>query len=355
MKLGMDDLVTLSADVGGTNLNLGLVARRKGELQLLLQRKFPTAAESSLREPVLRFLEEGRKWGIAPPAAACVSGAGPVQDRRIVLTNAPWGIDGPALEQLLGIPVQVVNDFTALSRGVLLLDPGDPEQLLPIPHPDGSTPAPDPDGTVLIVGAGTGLGVGCVVRGGGPPRVLPSEGGHIGLPIIGDETIEFWRYLRGQLPGPPGAEAAVSGPGIAALLSFLVQSGRVPDSAAVEAIQRRNPADRPGAIAEAAEADPACGRAMDLFVDLYARVCADLCAVFLPTGGLFLAGGIAAKNERRFLADDRFMRSFESNYRGHIDAIVRATPVHIVRDYNVSLYGAADASLAHLDRDDPHP
>ena len=351
MKAGMDDLVTLSADVGGTNLNLGLVARRGGAFRLLLQRKFPTAAERSLHEPVMRFLEEGRNQGIASPAAVCVSGAGPVMDRRIVLTNAPWDIEGPALEQLLGIPVEVVNDFTALSRGVLLLDPGAPDQLRPIPRPGGSHPAPDPDGTVLIVGAGTGLGVGCVVRGGGPPRVLPSEGGHIGLPITGEESIELWRYLRGQFPGPPGAETAVSGPGIAALLAFLVQTGRAPNSAAVAAILARNPAERPEAVAEAAASDPACGRAMDLFVDLYARVCADLCAVFLPTGGLFLAGGIAAKNEQRFLADNRFMRSFENNYRGHIDAIVRATPVHIVRDYNVSLYGAA----AHLDRDNPRP
>lgn len=351
MKAGMDDLVTLSADVGGTNLNLGLVTRRGGVFQLLLQRKFPTAAERSLHEPVLRFLEEGRSLGIVPPAAACVSGAGPVQEGRIVLTNAPWGVDGPALEQLLGIPVQVVNDFTALSHGVLLLNPGDPDQLRPIPHPDGSHPAADPDGTVLIVGAGTGLGVGCVVRGGGPPRVLPSEGGHIGLPITGEATLDLWRYLRGQFPGPPGAESAVSGPGLAALLSFLVQTGRVPKSASVEAILARNPAEQPEAIATGAAADPACGRAMDLFVELYARVCADLCTVFLPTGGLFLAGGIAAKNEQRFLANDRFMRSFESNYRGHINTLVRATPIHIVRDYNVSLYGAADL----LYRDSPHP
>jgi len=84
---------------------------------------------------------------------------------------------------------------------------------------------------------------------------------------------------------------------------------------------------------------------MALFVELYARVCAELCAVFLPTGGLYLAGGIAGKNAARFLDGGRFMASFERNYRPHLDVIARATPVHLVRDYAVSLYGAADAAL----------
>jgi glucokinase len=82
---------------------------------------------------------------------------------------------------------------------------------------------------------------------------------------------------------------------------------------------------------------------MALFVDLYARVCAELCAVFLPTGGLFLAGGIAAKNPGQFLRQGRFMARFERNYRTHLDLLLRATPVFLVHDYDLSLYGAAQA------------
>ena len=78
-------------------------------------------------------------------------------------------------------------------------------------------------------------------------------------------------------------------------------------------------------------------------MDLYARVCADLCAVFLPTGGLFLAGGIAAKNAPHFVEDPRFMARFERNYRAHLDLLTRATPVFLVHDYDLSLYGAAHA------------
>jgi glucokinase len=334
----------LAADVGGTNLSLALMAGSGGRVRLLRKAVFSTPAEPSFLAPVRRFLAEGVPEGFpAGLEAACVSGAGPVKGTVIPLTNAPWDIDGAALEADLGVPVRLVNDFTAVARGALLLDPEREEQLLPVPHPGGAA-APDPQGTVLVVGAGTGLGVGYITRGPEGARVHASEGGHVGLPMTGEETLGLWRYLRPRFPGPPGAEAAVSGRGIATLLGYLAASGRHPVTPEAAAILALPEPQRPAAIA-GAQGDPLCRAAMELFVDLYARVCADLCAVFLPTGGLFLAGGIAAKNAGLFLEGGRFMASFERNYREHIDGIVRSTPVFIVRDYAVSLYGAAGAAL----------
>jgi glucokinase len=332
--------VILAADVGGTNLSLALMVQEPGGFRMARRATSPTRAEVSLLEPMRRFLAEAPE---IRPDLVCVSGAGPVRLRRIPLTNAPWDIDGAALEAGLGLPVQLFNDFTAVSHGVLLLDPADPVQLLPLPHLDGSLAAPDPAGTVLIVGAGTGLGVGYVTRRHGIAEAFPSEGGHIGLPVLDEETLDLWRFLREGLAGPPGAELAVSGPGIGNILAFLVSSGRAGSSPITAAILALPAEARPAAISAHAGDDPACARAMALFVDLYARVCAELCAVFLPTGGLFLAGGIAAKNQRHFLEGRRFMRAFEENYRVHLDAITHATPVAIVKDYAISLYGAAQA------------
>lgn len=341
-------MIILAADVGGTNLNLALMTVRKGRFRILRKANHPTKVEDSLLEPVLRFMNESAHSGIpVKPEIACISGAGPLNDKYIHLTNAPWDIDGQALEGTLGIPVHVVNDFTALCHGVMLLDPKDEHQLLPIPHLDASVPIADPHGTSLIIGAGTGLGVGYVVHTANAPHVFPSEGGHIGLPLIDEETIELWKYLRARSPGAPGAESAVSGPGINNLFLFLLDSGRVTKTSIIDSILVLPVDERPAAIAKHARLDPACARVMDSFVDLYARVCADLCAVFIPMGGLFLAGGIAPKNEQHFLVGERFMKSFEHNYRDHINAITRSTPVYIVRDYSISLYGAAYAGYCH--------
>lgn len=333
----------LVADIGGTNLNLALAEPQGDGVRLLRRVRYATQAEPALLPAVLRFLSEVPELR---PQRACFAGAGPVTAGRIVLTNAPWDIDGPALEAALGIPVAVINDFSATCQGVLLLDPSEERQVGPLLHPDGRHPAPDPQGTILVVGAGTGLGVGFITRDASGARVHPSEGGHIGLPLEEEAHLALWQHLRPGFPAGPGAEAAVSGPGLANLLAFLLATQRAPGSPATVALQALPPEAQPPAIAEAADSDAACGQAMDLFVDLYARVCAQLCAAFLPTGGLFLAGGIAAKNERRLRDDHRFMRSFERNYRDHLDTLTRATPVFIVRDYGLSLLGAARAALS---------
>ena len=330
----------LVADVGGTNLNLGLLALEGARYRLLHKERFNTQAESSLLEPIQRFLSSAPHLR---PTRACFSGAGPVMEERIHLTNAPWDIDGPALARSLGIPVHLVNDFTALSCGVLQLDLSDPQQVTALPHGDGSLPAAQPHGLALVVGAGTGLGVGFVVPTPLGPRAFPSEGGHIGLPVFNEDSLALWRHLARGLPGPPGAEMAVSGQGLANIFRFLLDSRRIPWTAEATTILGLHTTEQPAAITARADADPACGRTMALFVELYARVCAELCAVFLPTGGLFLAGGVTAKNREHFLAENRFMARFEQNYRVHLDQLTRHTPVYLVHDYNLSLFGAAQA------------
>ena len=344
------DRIILAADIGGTNLSLALMARRAGQFQPLHQWRGSTKGEGNLGGPLRRFLAECAAAGHPEmPAAAGISAAGPLAGRRIAMPNGGWAIDAAELERQLGIPVRLMNDFMAVSHGVLLLDPADPAQLHPLPHPDGCRPAPDPQGPVLIVGAGTGLGVGYVTRPGGWPTAHASEGGHIALPLLDDDGYDLWRHLRDRFQGLPDAETAVSGPGIAAIHAFLVESGRVPASPATAAILALAEAERPAAIAAQAGQDAACGRAMDLFVDLYARVCSELATVFLPTGGLFLAGGIAGKNAARFLDGQRFMRGFRQACRPHIHGVLQATPVYLVRDYSISLHGAAHAACLCLD------
>jgi glucokinase len=326
--------------VGGTNLNLALLAPEGSHYRLLRKARFNTQDERSLLGPIQGFLAAEPS---IRPGRACFAGAGPVLDRRLHLTNAPWDIDGPALERDLGMPVHLINDFMALSCGLLQLDLTDPRQVTPLPHGDGGLPVANPTGLALVVGAGTGLGVGFVVRTAEGTRAFPSEGGHIGLPVFDEDTLALWRHLQEGLPGPPGAEMVVSGHGLTVIFRFLLDSRRVPWTPVATTILALPDHDQPVAIAAQATADAACGRAMAMFVDLYARVCAELCMVFLPTGGLFLAGGIVAKNKEHFLLERRFMSRFERNYRAHLNQITRTTPVYLVHDYDLSLYGAAHA------------
>jgi len=341
------DLVILAGDIGGTNTNLALFGKKGGTFTLLFDRHYKTKEEPSLIEPLGRFLKEAdRERRGLKPELCCISGAGPVVDRRIELTNAPWAIEAKAVESAFSLPTVLINDFTAVSYGVILLDPDRPDQITQLPHTDGSRPAPKP-GVRAIVGAGTGLGVGYVVKIRDRIEAFPSEGGHITLPVYDEETRSLQRWLEKRYGFTPGAEAAVSGQGISNIFQYLCELADTAGAALGKEARRArevSDAERPALIASSS--DPVCVKAMDIFVKLYARVAADHTATFLPSGGVFLAGGIAAKNESRFLEGSRFMAMYEKSYAKHIRAILASTPVMIVKDYSISLYGAANAAVA---------
>ncbi len=339
------DHVVVAGDIGGTNTNLALVGAKDGKFRILFERHYRTKEEYSLADPFGRFLAQARlEMAGTVPTACCISGAGPVVDRRIELTNAPWSIDGNAIEREYGMRVRVINDFTAISYGVVLLDPERPEEVTRLPHLDGSRPLPE-EGIKLVVGAGTGLGVGFLALKGDHLEAYPSEGGHITLPVYDEESRVFQRWLEFKSDFVPGAEAGVSGTGIANLFLFFCEreSGELGERAKL--VLAASEHDRPALIAANADLDPVCARAMDAFVRLYARVAADLSATFIPRGGVYLAGGIVAKNETRFLQGYRFMAMFEKSYREHIRSILKGLPVMIVKDYSISLFGAASAAV----------
>jgi glucokinase len=342
------DVVVLAGDIGGTNTNLALIGKKGGTFTLLMDRHYRTKEEPSLIEPLGRFLEEAaREHAGMSPELCCVSGAGPVVDGRIVLTNAPWAIEATAIESAYSIPTTLINDFTAVSYGVLLLDPANPEQITRLPHGDASLPSPQ-QGVRLVIGAGTGLGVGYIVKVRNKVEVLPSEGGHVTLPVYDDESRGFQRWLEGRYGFAPGAEAGVSGQGIGNI--FASRAARAPAAGdlhgiAANEILEMPEAERPALVAASSGSDPLCAQTMDIFVKLFARVAADYTATFLPSGGVFLAGGIPAKNEERFLEGGRFMAMYERSYAKHIRAILAKTPVMIVKDYSISLYGAANAAV----------
>jgi glucokinase len=342
------DVVVLAGDIGGTNTNLALIGKKGGTFTLLMDRHYRTKDEPSLVEPLGRFLEEAsREHAGMTPELCCISGAGPVVDDRIVLTNAPWAIEAKAIVSAFSIPTTLINDFTAVSYGVILLDPANPEQITRLPHGDGSLPEPQP-GVRLVVGAGTGLGVGYVVKVRNKVEAFPSEGGHVTLPVYDDESRGFQRWLEAKYGFTPGAEVGVSGQGIANIFAYVAEreaaEGNAPGVAARKILETPEN-ERPAQVAAAAGSDLFCARAMDMFVKLYARVAADHTATFLPSGGVFLAGGIPAKNEERFLEGGRFMSMYERSYAKHIRAILAKTPVMIVKDYSISLYGAANAAV----------
>lgn len=325
-------MFVLGADVGGTKTAMAL-ANVEGDL--LVRRVYPSQSYAGLGLIVDTFMQDPdvRSAGGAAQAA-CIAVAGPVSGGTTRLTNLGWNVSAAELSaQLGGIPVELINDFAAVGHGIQCVPQQD---LICIQTGDGR-----PYGNRLVIGAGTGLGVGYLTWSGNRYDVHASEGGHVDFAPTDVLQDKLLAYLRNHFDRV-SVERVVSGPGLLRIFSFLQDSGGgAPSKSLIEAM--RTMEDPAGAIAEAAMArtDMLAVRALELFCTAYGAVAGNAALTLLPTGGVYVAGGIAPKIAPKLL-DGAFIRAFTG--KGRFTELLAGLPVHIVANADVGLLGAVEAA-----------
>ena len=90
--------------------------------------------------------------------------------------------------------------------------------------------------------------------------------------------------------------------------------------------------------------DPACVRALDMFVEILGAEAGNLALRYMATGGVYVAGGIAPKLRARF-EDGRFLAAFRA--KGRLAPVLRDTPVKLVLNERTALLGAALLASRH--------
>ena len=170
----------LAGDIGGTKTVLALVEDRK----IVRRERYASAQYPDLSTIISKFLG-GEATDVGK---ACFGVAGPVHQDVCQATNLPWRIDARAIERELKLcRVSLVNDFHALSIGITELPPSDLVTL----H-DASS---DPRGPWVVLGAGTGLGEGIIIKGAAGYEILSSEGGHCDFGPRDELELDLWRFL----------------------------------------------------------------------------------------------------------------------------------------------------------------
>lgn len=333
----------LAGDIGGTHTNLALYGQAGRNLSPIMKTVYATQEVERFSEPLSELLEELRsKSSGLIPSMACISVAGPVHENYCRLTNADWAVDGGEMKKSFGLETRVINDFLALSYSIPLLDLNDEKQVVTLSHTDGSTPTGHGE-VMAVLGAGTGLGTGFLVRHGDDYRAYPSEGGHSDFSGHDEDSLELQRFVQQQYAFAPGSEPFIAGRGLTNIFNFRKSRGLAMEGALAE-IDAAPESEKPALISKAASDSNECRSIMEHYVSLYARYAARAALMYLPTGGLFIAGGIAAKNLEFFVEEGRFMRVFEKSYKENIHAVLMQIPVHVVVDYSISLLGAANAA-----------
>lgn len=300
----------IAGDVGGTKVLLRCADEHGA---VLAEQRFESA-EYATFDDVLRAFDGGG----GPVDAACFAVAGPVFGGHAEVTNLGWDINEGELARAFGIPhVSLINDFYAVALGVPLLGEDDLVPLQRAPR--------DPNAPIGILGAGTGLGEAILVRG----EVIPTEGGHQDFAPQDEEQTRLFLELHRRY-GHVSWERVVSGMGLTNIHTFL----------AGEELE-------PAEIAERADAgDPRARHAVEIFIDTYGAEAGNLALRVLARGGIFLAGGIAAKN-RDWFTDGRFLEAFLR--KGRFRDVMESMPVDLIINEQVGLIGALSRARVMTD------
>jgi glucokinase len=331
-------------DVGGTNTNLGIAHVKGSSISILEEISISSYQVQDFTSEVKKYKDHFQeKYSGNDLTGICISGAGPVKENRVKMTNQDWIINGTEIEAALNTPTVVINDFTAVSYSLPILDTQNPEIIRQIPRIDGSLPQ-SAEGIKIALGPGTGLGVGLLAKNQEGVVAYPSEGGHADFAAWDEVTYRFKEYLENKLGSHPGYEPVISGIGLNNLYDFFTKNEGI-KSPYQEELDALDPIQRPRRISELAEKDQLCGKIFHLFVRVLARFASNLGATLIPTGGIYIAGGISSKNIDRFLENNLFMTHFEDNYNNHIIELLKEIPVYVIMDYGISLLGAANAAI----------
>ena len=313
------------ADIGGTNCRFALFALEPA-LQLLASTWHATEGLHSLDDVLQAYQLSGSAFPLSDATALVVAIAGPVtHPLRGHTTNARLSISLEHIRERHGVRhAWLLNDFQAQAYACLT-EPGHTADTILTATRSALAAAT----AIGVVGAGTGLGTASlVIERDRLWRALAAEGGHTTFPFVGRDEADFESFIREkkQLPFVRGDDV-LTGSGLTLLHQFLTGDRLDAHDVALCALQEESPTLR-------------------WFARFYGRISRNWVLTTMSGGGLFIAGGIAAKN-RLVVGHDSFTREFyNSPTHGEL---LQGVHVRLMTDENSGLWGAAWFGKQELD------
>jgi glucokinase len=317
----------LAGDVGGTKTILALFKGEGGELECLKKEQFSSAHYPTFTELLASFLVDADCSRIS---AVCIGVAGIVINGRCETTNLPWVLSSKEIgERVDSENVWLLNDLEATAWGLLDLSAHNFIEL----NPDAQIQ----QGNIAVVAAGTGLGEAIIAWDGAKHLVLASEGGHADFAPTNEQEIALLKFMLEKHPEHISCERLISGEGLVNIYQFLKHINHA--SVNPETEQLMTEQDSAAVIGEAGVAgnDALCVAALKLFCTLYGSEAGNLALKCLPYGGVYLAGGIAAKI-LPVLQQGDFIQGFLA--KGRCRPVLQKISVKVCINPEVALLGA---------------
>lgn len=315
----------VAVDIGGTHARFAVAEIEGGRVSSLGETcTLKTVEHASLQTAWEEF---GERAGRSLPRAAGIAIAGPVQGDVLKLTNCPWVIRPTLIPEKLGVErYSLVNDFGAVSHAVAQV--GD-DSFRHVCGPEVALPS---EGVISVIGPGTGLGVGQLLRRGGAYHVIETEGGHIDFAPLDTLEDAILAQLRKRYRRV-SVERLASGPGLANIHDAL---------AAIEHRPVRSRDEKELWAAALAGEDSLAAAALDRFCLTLGAIAGDI-ALAQGAAAVVVAGGLGLR-----LADHLPRSGFSARFiaKGRFERRMDDMPVKLITHPQPGLLGAAAAFAA---------
>jgi len=318
----------LAGDIGGTKSLLALYALKAGgHFELLRSERYASNDWDDLAPMLESFLGHGQPT----PAAACLAVPGPVEAGQAQLTNLDWQLDGRQLAEATGIRhFELINDFAVLIYGLPYLNSQQQAQIRP--------GVSRPEAPLLILGAGTGLGVAYGVPTPTGLIAVASEAAHGEFAPRSQQEWELKEWLASKRGlKRVSIERVVSGTGLGEVARWLLHihhpGGDHPLIPLAE-----GPELPAAVVASAALGESLACTALEIWIGCYGSVCGDLALAGLSRGGVWLAGGTAGKLLKS-LRTPSFSQAFLN--KGRLEPVLASMPITAVVDPAIGQFSAA--------------
>ena len=326
------------------------------EVETLDTTKLKTSDYQSLELLLKEYVESIKN---NHPDIAVIGVPGPVQDNTIMkLPNIPhWKSEnGENLAKILNIKKFLfLNDFACNSYGVqtkLILD----EDYTVINKGE-----PKENGAKAIIGPGTGLGMGYLVKNIKDKyyTIGNSEGGHQNFSRKNKIFYELAEFVKKEYDlQHVTIENICSGQGMVPIYKFLLKKEKEENES--------NNIDREPTLAQKVDnffdysnkkvrdelsneitqkgVKGECKlsrKVIELFVEILADAASDLSLMILPTNGVYLLGGISVTIEPFIKGSNFFMDHFIDKDHSFL---LKSFPVYLIKNSNIGMIGASEAA-----------
>ena len=312
----------LAADIGGTSSRFAYFTVSNSDLEIAESVWLETKEANSFYQ-LLEQLESEPNFSLQLGDIDILSlaVAGPVEGG--VYSKPPlidWDIDLSHVDKHFKVKsFSLINDFVAQAYACISPIAKTRQNIIAKPIKSRTT--------VAVIGAGTGLGKAALVPDENSSyHALPSEGGHVNFSAESQEEFEFQQFVKERLRVDYATwNDIVSGNGLSLIHEFLTKEKTSPEEVA-QTFEQKN-------------------KSFEWAARFYARVSRNFALETLALGGLFISGGVAAKNPT--LVDNKvFRETFTQSPKHH--ELLKQIPVFLMTNQESGLWGAAYYGLQKL-------